>query len=276
MLAVTLPATLAAIGFKARDEACVRPLLQPGARYQTVRPFMDCAPLAAASAHRDSCRARLAATYGLDPASPWLLTVGMMRAGPKLLCYEKLAETLARLPDRPWQLLVVGDGPEAAAVHRALAPWPDRVRLLGCRQGDELLATYAAADLFVWPAVKEPIGMVFVEAQAAGLPVVGADRTGVSEVVIDGMTGRLAREGCAESLAAAITDLLQSPEQRRAMGAAGRDHAQGRHDIANAGADFAGAIAELLATMRANRRVHATATAGPDRTGESVPPRAVD
>jgi glycosyltransferase involved in cell wall biosynthesis len=57
------------------------------------------------------------------------------------------------------------------------------VRWLGRVQGQDLATLYAAADLVVWPAVKEPLGTVCMEAQAAGLPVVGAERRGVAEIV---------------------------------------------------------------------------------------------
>src|SRR3546814_1400194 len=73
----------------------------------------------------------------------------------------------------PWQLVVAGDGQARDAVMQAFT-WalPDRVRFLGLVQPEVMPALYAACDLLVWPAVNEAFGMVLLEAQGAGLPVV--------------------------------------------------------------------------------------------------------
>jgi len=236
------------VGFKHADEAAVRPRLRDGARYVYCAPFLDTAPFRAAAAQRDALRSQLAAAHGIDPQQPWLLTVGMMRPGPKLLCYEMLAQVLPLLADLPWQLLVSGDGPEATAVRGAFArsgaggDWLPRVRWLGCRQGDELAALYAATDVFLWPAVKEPIGMVFVEAQAAALPIVAGDRRGVGEVVLPGTSALLTPEGDVAAFAGAVRELLRDPDRRVAMGRAGMAHAWQEHDVATAGRAFVAAL----------------------------------
>ena len=129
----------------------------------------------------------------------------------------------------------------------AFATFGSRVRMLGCLQDEELHATYAAADVFVWPAIKEPIGMVFLEAQAAGLPVIGAKRPGVGEIVVHGVTGLLPPEGCSRSFAGAVSNLLADAPLRRKMGAAGLAHARANHDIDTAGRTFVDAIASTVA-----------------------------
>jgi glycosyltransferase involved in cell wall biosynthesis len=237
------------IGFKHADEGAVRPRLGAGARYVYCAPFLDTAPFRAAAAQRDALRSRLAAAHGLDPERPWLLTVGMMRPGPKLLCYEMLAQVLPQLADLPWQLLVSGDGPAEAAVRDVFArsaagggDWLQRVRWLGCKQGDELATLYAASDVFLWPAVKEPIGMVFVEAQAAGLPIVAGDRPGVREVALAEQTALLTPEGDVAAFAGAVRALLRDPARRAAMGRAGMAHSQQQHDVATAGRAFVAAL----------------------------------
>ncbi len=244
------------VGFKSADEPAVLPLLRPGARYVASPPFLDTTPFAAAIARRDTTRRELAAEHGLDPSLPWLLTVGMMRPGPKLLCYQALAAALPKLADLPWQMLISGDGPEEAAVRQAFAQhgrtgnWLDRVRWLGCRQADDLATLYAAGDLFLWPAVKEPIGMVFIEAQAAGLPIVGGDRKGVGEVVRRDVTALLPPEGDVDAFAAAVRSLLLDPDHRRAMGRAGSIHAQRCHDVTTAGREFVALLPQTTAAPR--------------------------
>src|SRR5207253_2876634 len=103
---------------------------------------LDAAPFAAAARERAAHRQAVAERFGLDPALPWLLTVAMMRDDDKLRSYRVLGAALARLGQRHWQLLVVGDGAARGAVEAALAPvaGPARVRFAGRRDDAELPA----------------------------------------------------------------------------------------------------------------------------------------
>ena len=186
-----------------------------------VPPFLDPALLRTAAAARNTHRARLVEAHGLDPESTLLLAVGMMRPGDKLASYRELAQALSLLEDRPWALLVAGDGPAREQVAGALeASIPRRTAFLGALDQARLAEVYAACDLLVWPAVNEAYGMALLEAQAAGLPVVAGKVRGVPEVVQDGLTGLLAPGGDPAALAECVRALLASPERRRAMGRA--------------------------------------------------------
>ena len=158
----------------------------------------------------------------------------MMRTRDKLDSYRVLAEALGRLKDRPWRALLVGDGParqgrgddgaaqrQAGRRARTLSPAP-------CHA--ELPATYASADLYLWPAINEAYGMAFLEAQAAGLPVVAGRTGGVPAVVADGVTGVLTPIGDAAAFAAATARLLDDPEERVRLGKAARARVNARHD----------------------------------------------
>ncbi len=155
---------------------------------------------------------------------PRLLTVAMMRQGDKLASFRILAEALDRLREQAWTLTIVGDGHARAEVEALFAPFGRRVAFLG--QVDDrarLRACYRAADLFLWPAVNEAYGMVLLEAQALGCPVVAGAYGGVASVVEDGRTGLLTPPGDAAAFAAAVGVLLDDPERRTAMSdAAGR------------------------------------------------------
>ncbi|KAB2870623.1 MAG: glycosyltransferase family 4 protein, partial [Bauldia sp.] len=234
------------VGLNPADAECVKPLMRAGAAYVEVPPFIDGSSFRAAASRREEARRGLAAAAGLDARRPWIIAVGMMRSGNKLACYQTLAAALARLSSLDWQLLVAGDGPARREVEATLAPFKDRSRLLGALSGESLANAYAAADLLAWPAIREPIGMVFLEAQAAGLPVVGADRPGPAGIVASGRTGLLCREGDAAALADAIGVLLRDEPRRCAMGTAAARHAFDKHDIATAGPRFVNAVEGLF------------------------------
>jgi glycosyltransferase involved in cell wall biosynthesis len=235
----------AVIGLNSHDAACVRPVLKENAIFTALLPFLDTAPLAMAAAARDAHRASLAARYRLPIDQPWLLVVAMMRDGDKLASYRVLGDALGRLTDRPFRLLVVGDGPARAAVGQALAQVPEeRIRWLGEMAADALPPIYAAADIFAWPAVNEAYGMALLEAQAAGLPVVAGRSGGVPDIVADGETGLLVPVKDATAFADALARLIDRPAWRAELGQAASRRAAARHDIA-------GATAALDATLGA-------------------------
>jgi len=183
-----------------------------------LKPFIDTTPFDAVRPLRDDYRAVLASEQHLDPDQPWLLAAAMMRPGDKLKSYQILAQALRAIPDMPWQLVVAGEGEAYEAVQQAFA-WamPSRVRFLGLVQPEVMPALYAACDLLVWPAVNEAFGMVLLEAQAAGLPVVAGRNPGVESVVAENVTGYLSDPGLA-TFAASVREMLSQKASRAAMG----------------------------------------------------------
>ena len=110
----------------------------------------------------------------------------------------------------------------------------------------------AAADLFALPSLVEGLPLVVLEAMAAGLPVVGTRVPGTSEVVIDGVTGRLVPPGrlagCGEvaALAAAILETLQDPDLAARWGAAGQDLVEREFSAKRMARETADVYEELL------------------------------
>ncbi|OED46485.1 glycosyl transferase family 1 [Rhodobacteraceae bacterium (ex Bugula neritina AB1)] len=137
-----------------------------------------------------------------------MLAAGMMRAGDKLASYRIIAETLTYLAG-DWRLEIAGDGPARAEVETLMAPFGEKVRFRGQLTRTELAAAYAKASLFLWPGVNEAFGMVYLEAQAHGLPVVAQDRPGVRDVLLPRTYP--APEGGAPALASMISHLLANP-----------------------------------------------------------------
>jgi glycosyltransferase involved in cell wall biosynthesis len=155
-----------------------------------------------------------------DRRSPRIVSVGRLKAPKDAFT---LVRALAGLPRGSFEAVVVGDGPDRAALEAeveslALAPV---LELAGERRDvPELLAT---ADIFVLSSRSEGLPMTILEAMAAGLPVVASSVGGVPEVVVDGETGLVVPPGDPASLAAAIERLLADPALRRRLGGAARE-----------------------------------------------------
>jgi glycosyltransferase involved in cell wall biosynthesis len=199
------------------DMNCIAPLLQDPRRNIFFPPFLDHVPFAEAALERKAHRTTIAAAHDLDPERPWMLTVAMMRDDAKRESYAVIAEVLAALDRSDFGYLIVGDGPAAQTIKAALAPWQDRVRFVGALAPDALPAYYAAADLYLWPAVEEAFGMAFLEAQAAGCPVVAGNERGVPDVVQDGTTALLGPPRAAKGLAMMVSRLLDDTSLRGTM-----------------------------------------------------------
>ncbi|MBT8153998.1 glycosyltransferase family 4 protein [Epibacterium ulvae] len=185
----------------------------------------------------------------LPPASRLsgpMLSVGMMREGDKLASYKFIAESLLHLPG-DWQLNIVGDGPARQRVEALFAPFGARVRFLGQLTRDALEDEYRNARLFFWPGVNEAFGMVYLEAQSFGLPVVAQNRPGVDEVLSP--TNRAlapAPSAGPVALAAVLQSLNTSPAMRQSHLTDARAHTQERHLMPAAAQSFRAAITPLL------------------------------
>lgn len=220
-----------------RDVTGVKARLHPGARQVWLPPFIDIAPFLVPSRRNPD-------------QVPLLLSVGMMRTRDKLDSYRVLARAFALLKDLNWQALLVGDGPARAEIEALMAPFGSRVRFAGAVPHAELPALYAAADLYLWPAINEAYGMAFLEAQATGLPVVAGLTGGVPAVVADGVTGLLTPIGDEAAFASAVTRLLEDPAERARLGVAAAARVAAHHDERAA----AHALASALATLQGVRR----------------------
>ncbi|HXN90705.1 MAG TPA: glycosyltransferase [Candidatus Sulfotelmatobacter sp.] len=102
----------------------------------------------------------------------------------------------------------------------------DRVDFLGSVAHHELPFFYSAADVCVMPSYSESFGLVGLEAQACGTPVVGSDVTGLRSVVRDEVSGYLVAGHNPAAYAEKIGRLLENPEQAQQMGRRGRLLAQ--------------------------------------------------
>jgi glycosyltransferase involved in cell wall biosynthesis/GT2 family glycosyltransferase len=93
-----------------------------------------------------------------------------------------------------------------------------RTRFHGAVARAEVLAHYAAADIFVAPSKYESFGLIFIEAMCFGKPVVAYDVGGAAELIEDGVNGLLAEAGTPHHLAECIARLVEDPELRQQIG----------------------------------------------------------
>jgi len=130
--------------------------------------------------------------------------------------------------------LVCGEGPDRPRLE-ALAGRlgvDGAVRFMGRVDHAGLASVYAACDVFVMPARSEPgdvegFGLTYLEAAAAGKPVVGSTEGGAAEAVIPGVTGLLVDPRSPDAVAEAVVTVLAAPEMARRFGEAGRALASG-------------------------------------------------
>lgn len=155
-----------------------------------------------------------------------MLTVGMMRHGDKMASYQLLAQALSHLTG-DWVLDIAGDGPARAEIEDLMAPFGSKVRFLGQLDRDALQESYATASVLVWPGVNEAYGMIYLEAQASGVPVVAQNRPGVRDVLAP--ADYPAVDAGSEGLAARLQTLLADLALRRSLGASAQEYISNRH-----------------------------------------------
>jgi phosphatidylinositol alpha-1,6-mannosyltransferase len=197
----------------------------PGAALELLPPGVDCAALRPDPGARAEIRRR----HRLGD-TPIVLCVSRLVA-------RKGQDTLVRaLPAVQRQvpgatLLLVGDGPRRAALHRLVQSCgvAGAVVCTGAVPWSELPAYYAAGDVFAMPCRTrghgldvEGLGLVFLEASATGLPLVVGDAGGARETVRAGDTGELVNGRDVAAVARAVATLLADPERATAMGRRGR------------------------------------------------------
>ena len=128
---------------------------------------------------------------------PIFLTVGRVAV-------EKNLEEFLKL-DLPGTKLIVGDGPAREALAKA---YPDAV-FVGARQGEELAAIYASADVFVFPSRTDTFGLVLLEALASGVPVAAFPAAAPRDVIGHNLPGDAPVGKLDEDLRQACLDALE-------------------------------------------------------------------
>ncbi len=154
---------------------------------------------------------------------PSVLFVGSLiqRKGLPFLV-EAAKKIVKEQPDT--KFLIVGEGPLKKQLTTSIesANLSGSFKFLGNLKDDLLPSVYNCADVFVLPSIQEGQGIVLLEAQASGKPVVAFDMGGVNEAVRNKETGLLVKRGSSDELADALLKLLSDKALREKMGANGR------------------------------------------------------
>ena len=148
-----------------------------------------------------------------------LLYIGRLSAEKQI---ERIRPVLEALPQT--RLALVGDGPHRQQLERVFEG--TATTFVGYLSGDALASAYASGDAFVFPSSTETLGLVLLEAMAAGCPVVGANRGGIPDIVSDGVNGCLYDPDEPASLITAVQRLLGDAATRSELRLAARLEAE--------------------------------------------------
>jgi glycosyltransferase involved in cell wall biosynthesis len=153
------------------------------------------------------------------PESPLLLYVGRLGAEKEI---DRIKPILAAIPDA--RLALVGDGPTRQQLQEHFAGTP--TNFVGYLRGKELASAFASADAFIFPSRTETLGLVLLEAMAAGCPVVAAARGGILDIVTDGVNGYLFDPEAEDGAIVATQRLLANQKERETLRLQARQEAE--------------------------------------------------
>ncbi|MCD8511749.1 MAG: glycosyltransferase family 1 protein [Bacillus sp. (in: Bacteria)] len=134
-------------------------------------------------------------------------------------------ETFHSLPEEiktNTHLIIVGDGPLYKSLSTSES---NQITFTGFLEGEELAEIYASSDVFLFPSPTETFGNVVLEAQASGLPVIGANAGGVKNLIKEGHAGFLCEPKNVDEFVRKTARLLVQDELREVLGKQAREFA---------------------------------------------------
>ena len=166
-------------------------------------------------------RAKLLGKY--PDTGSLLIYVGRLSAEKQI---ERIKPVLEKIPDA--SLALVGDGPYRSQLEKIFEN--TKTNFIGYLSGEELASAYASGDIFLFPSSTETLGLVLLEAMAAGCPVIGANKGGIPDIINDGINGCLydpdQDDNGEESLIDATKKILQDSSKKEKMRIAARTEAE--------------------------------------------------
>ena len=201
--------------------------------------------------HLASSEMRMLLSQG-HPQDPLLLYVGRLSAEKEI---DRIKLVLAAMPTA--RLALVGDGPYRQGLEKHFAG--TKTYFAGYMSGQTLASAFASADCFMFPSRTETLGLVLLEAMAAGCPVVAARSGGITDIVQDGVNGYLFDPNDDQDFIQATQRLLQNSEEREAIRDNARIEAE-RWGWAAATRQLQGYYQSVLAQQPTLLRSHSSAT----------------
>ncbi|MEK7540249.1 MAG: glycosyltransferase family 4 protein [Patescibacteria group bacterium] len=172
----------------------------------------------------------------------WLGSLGIEPRDTVVLCAARLVRRkgidqviqvwpeVKKKFDKPLKLVIAGDGPDRTRLEHLASVSGQQTSIIftGAVSDEQLKQLFARAYCFVLPTREEPggdvegFGIVFLEANAFGKPVVGGKSGGVPDAIVDGLNGYLVEPNSLPMLLKAILSLLEHPELAEKMGLQGK------------------------------------------------------
>ncbi len=152
-----------------------------------------------------------------------LIYVGRLSAEKQI---ERIKPVLEQIPEA--SLALVGDGPHRNQLEKIFEN--TKTNFIGYLSGEELASAYASGDIFLFPSSTETLGLVLLEAMAAGCPVIGANKGGIPDIISDGINGCLydpdEKDKGEKSLIEATKKILRDSDKKEKMRVAAREEAE--------------------------------------------------
>ncbi len=152
-----------------------------------------------------------------------LIYVGRLSAEKQI---ERIKPVLEKIPEA--SLALVGDGPYRTQLEKIFEN--TKTNFIGYLSGDELASAYASGDIFLFPSSTETLGLVLLEAMAAGCPVIGANKGGIPDIINDEINGCLydpdESDKGEQSLIEATKKILGDKTKKAEMRKAAREEAE--------------------------------------------------
>ncbi len=152
-----------------------------------------------------------------------LIYVGRLSAEKQI---ERIKPVLDNIPGAC--LALVGDGPYRGQLEKIFEK--TKTNFVGYLSGEELASAYASGDIFLFPSSTETLGLVLLEAMAAGCPVIGANKGGIPDIINNGVNGCLydpdEKDNGERSLIEATKKILVDKNKKEAMRKEARKEAE--------------------------------------------------
>lgn len=213
---------------KRRDEKNLRRLLHP-CKIMYIPPGIHCGKFRFVKDSRKKLRKRWQVENRVV-----VITTAMFRPGVKTDGIIKVINSCRDLKEQGSDifLIFIGDGRNRQMLETlAKEELGESVMFSGRVARNEMRKYYSGADIFAFPGIEESLGMVYLEAQSCGLPVVAFKDWGASEAVVDGQTGLLAYAEKEEQFTINIQRLVADPVLRKKMGKEAVIHVGTNHDL---------------------------------------------